>query len=85
MQQQLVQIDRLGQVVIRAGGEARPLVLNGVARRHQHDGQARIAAAQFTRQLPAVHHRHHHVGNDQIGHHPVDGVQRFLAVGSPDD
>ena len=84
MEQQLVQIDGLGQVVVRPAGKAGALVLQGGAGGDQHDGQKGIGPAQFLRQLPAVHHGHHHVGNHQVGHGALDLGKRFLAVARGD-
>ena len=84
MQKQLVQVHRLGQIIIRPRLEASALVLDGIPGRHQHNGQQGIAAPQLTGQLPAVHHGHHHIGDDQVGHHPLDGMEGFLPVGGRD-
>ncbi len=49
---------------------------------HENDGQGGIFAANGLHELQAVHLRHEHVGQDDIGHFLLEQSQRLDAVAS---
>ena len=70
---QLVDPERLGQIVVRASLDGSDRRLLGPARGQQHHGQVGLARANLPEQCQAIHAWHH-----QIGDHRVDAaVQTF--------
>jgi hypothetical protein len=80
-------VERLDDVVVRAGGEPDDLVgRQALGRQHddRHGGRVRVGT-QLPAQLDAVDARHHHVEQDQVGHLPGDLLLGVGAVaGDPD-
>ena len=81
MQKQLVQINGLGEVIIRACGEACALVLQSIAGSNQHNGQKGIGISKLLSQLPTVHDGHHDISYHQVGHDAFDSIQCFFSIG----
>ena len=79
--QQLLQRERLGQVVVGAGVEALDPVADGVAGGEHQDGYVVAGGAQRAGGLDAVEPRHHHVHDDHVGRRPRRSRQRLGAVG----
>ena len=59
------------------------LLLQVLGREHD-DGDVRCGGVglQLLGELQPVHHRHHHIADDQVGHFALCHLQSFLAVGS---
>ena len=64
---QLVEAERLLQVVVTAEGEPADLVLGGVAGGEEQHRRAVAVGAQPAAHLEAVEVGHHHVEEDEIG------------------
>ena len=64
--QQLVEPERLGEVVVRAGVEAADHVLHRVARGEHQDGRVAPLAAELRRHLEAVLLGQHDVEQDDV-------------------
>src|SRR5262249_34865381 len=65
--EQLVEVERLDHVVVRAGVEPGDAVLDRVARGQHQDRYVGGAGAQPTADLDAVEPGQHHVEHDQVG------------------
>jgi hypothetical protein len=63
---QLLQAERLDQVVVTPGREAPHLVLGGVAGGEEHDGRAPALLAPAAAHLEAVEVGQHHVEDDKV-------------------
>ncbi len=79
--EQLLELERLRQVVVGAGVEPLDPVADGVARGQHQDRDAVAAAAQPPGDVEAVEAGHHHVENERVGGARVDGRERGVAVG----
>ena len=81
--QQLPAGERLDQVVVGARVEAleHPLLAGTRGEHHHRDTEGERVLLQRREQLETVHPRHHHVGEDQVGH-AVPGLGQ--AVGAVD-
>ena len=79
---ELGEIDRLGDVVVGAGVQTFDLVLGRVERRlHDHGNEGKIfVGLQSSDDFHAVHLRHHHVEEDEIGADVLHLLQRRLSV-----
>ena len=64
--EQLGERERLDEVVVGAGVEARDAVVDGVARREHQHGRPDTARAQAATGLEAVDPRQHHVQDDRV-------------------
>jgi hypothetical protein len=64
---QLLQAERLGDVVVTADRQAPHLVLGGVTGGQVHDRDPDAVGAQPAADLEAVEVGHHHVQHDQVG------------------
>ena len=73
----LLQAERLGDVVVPAQGQAADLVLGGVARGQEDDGNAGSAPAQPPDDIETVHVRQHHVEHDEVGTVALSGLDRL--------
>jgi hypothetical protein len=80
--QQLTRAEGLDQVVVGAGLQPlAPRLLAGPGREHDHRQSAqRCIAADGGQELEAVHLRHHHVGQQEVGPGAADRGQRLRAV-----
>ncbi len=80
--QHLGDVKWLGDVVDATGGEADQLVFHLAERRHEDDGNRAGASVglQVARRVVAVHHRHHHVQQDQVRAQEGGPLQRLAAV-----
>jgi hypothetical protein len=78
---ELLQCERLDEVVVGAGVQAGHAVVDGVARgQHQH-GRAVAGLAQALADLQAVDSRHGNVENDRVEPRLGQPVERLAAVG----
>ena len=77
--QQLLEAERLGDVVVAAGRQPADLVLGRVARGQEDDRRARALGAEPAGDLEALHVGEHHVQHDQVGTEGGDRGQRFGA------
>ncbi len=78
--QQLVEGERLHEVVVRAGVEAGDTVRHGVARgEHQHRGAVALQPHPAA-ELEPVHARHEHVQHDRVGSSLAERHERLAAV-----
>jgi len=77
---QLARAERLGHVVVTAQLEADDPVDLVVARRQEHDRDARVAPERAA-DVGAVHLRHQDVEHDQVGPGGCESGQRFATVG----
>ena len=82
---QLVERERLDQVVVGAGVEAGDAVGDGVARREHQHRHAGARRAQPLAHLDAVDARHHQVQDDHLGPQDGDRLERLVAVGGHRD
>ena len=64
---QLLEGERLGDVVVAAGGQAGDPVLDGVAGGQEHDGYVGVGGAHPAQHLEAVEVGQHHVEDDGVG------------------
>ena len=78
--EQLLQRERLGEVVVRAGVEALDPVADRVPRGEHEDGEVVAGLAQRLGGLDPVEPRHHHVHDHDVGGGPADPGQRLGAV-----
>ena len=80
-------LDRLRHVLVGALGISRQHVVGLLARGEHHDRQAGglVVRAESPRQFEAVHVRHAHVRDDEVGHARADGLQSLVAVGRERD
>ena len=83
--EQLLEGERLGQVVVGAGVEPLDPVADGVAGGEHQDRHAVADLAQRAGGLQAVEPRHHHVHHDGVGVDPADPGERLGAVGGGGD
>ena len=84
--QGFVEVDGLGDVVHRADIEALELAFLGGARGDEDDGDG-VGVGIFLEAFAgfdAVHFRHHHVEEDEVGRDAADGLEAFPAVGGGD-
>ena len=79
--EQLVERERLRQVVVRAGVEALDPVADRIARRQEQDRHPVALAAEPARDVEPVVPRHHHVEHDGVRRAPLDRAERRVAVG----
>ncbi len=79
--EQLLQRERLGQVVVGAGVQPLDAVADGVAGGEQEDRHAVALAPQAASDVQPVEARHHDVEHDRIGCATLDRRQRTVAVG----
>ena len=70
--EQLVERERLGEVVVGAGVETVDAVADRVAGGEHQDGQVVAGGAQCLGGLDAVEPRHHHVDDHRVGGEAVD-------------
>ena len=77
----LVEAERLGDVVVAAGVEARDLVFGLVLRGEEEDRRGVAGAAEALGDAEPVHVGEHHVEDDQVGLLLEDGRDRLGAVG----
>jgi hypothetical protein len=63
----LLEAERLGDVVVAARGEAGDAVLDGVAGGEEQDRDAVVVLAHPAQHLEAVHVGQHHVERDRVG------------------
>jgi hypothetical protein len=84
---ELLEAERLGHVVVGAQAKAADAILVGRQRGQEDHRQGRQlgAGAQRLDQRPAIHLRHHHVGDQQVGRRHQGPGQRVLAVGRRED
>ena len=74
---ELLEAERLHEVVVAAEGEAAHLVVGGVARGEEEDRRLHAVVAQPAAHLEAVEVGHHHVEDDQVGRlRPPTHVER---------
>ena len=80
-------LDRLGDVLVRALRVAGQDVVGLLAGRQHHDRHARgaVIGAQAARELEAVHVRHVHIGDDEVGKLRTDLTQRLDPIGRDGD
>ena len=78
---QLVDVDRLGQVVGGARAHGRDRGLDRAERGHHDHRQVGVALAQACQQLDAVHAGHLQVGEHQVGRELLQLAQRLEPVG----
>ncbi|MNF84265.1 hypothetical protein D3C84_666170 [compost metagenome] len=76
--QQSLGLERLDQIIRRALTHRIDRALDGTVGRHQQHRQLRLASAQQSEQLMAVHARHVHVTEHQVERLGSDGIQRFF-------
>ena len=63
----LVQIEGLGHVVVRSRAQALHAIRDRIAGGEEEDGQLGVAGAQALQRLEAVHARHLHVEDHDVG------------------
>ena len=80
--EQLLECERLHQVVVRTSVEAGDAVGDGLPGRQHQDGGAVAAGADAARRLETVDVRHHHVEHDHIRALVHDGRQCLGAIAS---
>ena len=83
--QQLLQGERLGEVVVGAGVETLDPVADGVAGGEHQDRHVVAGRAQRPGRLDAVEPRHHHVHHDDVGVLAPTRDQGLGAVGGQRD
>ncbi len=76
--EQLLERERLGEVVVGPGVETLDPVTDGVARGEDEDRYVVAGGAQRTGRLDPVEARHHHVDHHDVG---VLGADRHQALG----
>ena len=64
--EQLLEVERLDQVVVSARVEPGDSVVHGVACGQHQDGRAEVIGAQFAADREAVPRREHHVEDDEV-------------------
>ena len=79
----LLEAERLGDVVVATRGDAGDAVLDGVARGEEEDGDVGVAAAQAAQDLEAVDVGEHHVEETTSG--PNSRAARMPAMPVPAD
>src|SRR5581483_176896 len=77
---ELLRVERLGEVVVGAEVEAGDLVLVLAFGGEHDDGRLSVALAEPARDLHAVDLRHHQVEHDQVGVDGADLLERLAAV-----
>jgi hypothetical protein len=82
---QLVEGERLGEVVVGAGVEALDPVAHGVTCGEHQDRQVVAGGAQGPGRLDAVEARHHHVDDQRVGGASGDGGEGLRAVAGQAD
>ena len=75
----LLQAERLGDVVVASGGQAGHPVLHGVAGGEEQDGYVGVLAAHPPEHLHAVEVGEHHVEDDGVGPEVLGGADRLAA------
>ena len=83
--QELLERERLGQVVVGPRVQTGHPVGHGVPGGEQQHGDVVPCGAQRAARLQAVEPRHHHVEHHGVGTVLADEPQRLLAVGRSDD
>ena len=83
--EELLEVVRLREIVVRAGVEPFHPVAHGVACGEQEDRDPVSLPAQAARHVQPVEPGHHHVEHDGIGRPRVDGGQRRVPVGRERD
>ena len=78
---QLVRIERLGEVVLRAGLDRLDGGVDGALRRQQDHLDVLDLRLQRLEQLDAAHARHHQIGDDDRGPEGGDLLEGLGAVG----
>ena len=78
---QLLETERLHEIVVAAEGETSHLVVGGVARGEEQHGYALALGAKPAADLEAVEVGEHHVEHDQIGLDGRHGRERVAPVG----
>ena len=78
--QQLLERERLGEVVVGAGVEPLDPVADRVAGGEHEDRQVVARRAERAGRLDAVEPRHHHVDHDRVGRDAADAGERLGAV-----
>ena len=82
---QLVDLERLDEVVVGAGVEARDALVEGVAGGQQQDRDAEALAAQPSGDREPVHARHRDVEHDHVRQRALDLGEGGAAVGRGGD
>ncbi len=77
---ELRHLEGLDQVVIRAGIEARYPILQGIACRHDENGQFGELAPHAAHQRKTAHARHHQIDDRQVVLFRHERVERQAAV-----
>ena len=77
---QLLEAERLGDVVVAADGEALDLLLGGVTGGQEHDRHVMAVGPQPLHDREAVAVGEHHVEHDEIGPERLRRAERFGAV-----
>src|SRR6476620_9651293 len=81
----LLEAERLGDVVVAARGQPGDAVLDGVARREEEDRDALVVLAHPAEHLHTVHVRKHHVECHRVGLELTSRTDRgHAAAGRPD-
>ena len=82
---QLVDVERLDQVVVGARVQAGHAFVHGIAGGQQEDRHPQPLRPQPARDREPVHAGHRHVEHDRVGQVALDRGQRRTAVGGGDD
>ena len=78
--EQLLHVERLYKIVIRAGLQPLDLVLDAVAGREEQHGRRAAALAQLTHERQPVHAGHHNVEHEHVVFRARKRVPRLLPV-----
>jgi hypothetical protein len=82
--EQLFETERLGDVVVAAGGEPAELILGRITGGQEDDRRAGALGAEATRDLEALHVGQHDVEHDQVRTVPLGGLHGLGARGRGD-
>ena len=83
--QQLLEAERLDEVVVRTGFETRDAIAHLVARGQHEDGDLVAGGAQPTGHLETVHARQHHVEHHEMRQVLARLIERLFACFRLDD
>ena len=78
--QKLVEADRFGEVVVRALLHRVDRSFDGAVRRHHDHPDLGVGLLELRHQLRAIHARHVHVRDQQVGDRRFDQAERFECV-----